>query len=227
MTSATAPSRGNGALSGADPTDLLREAVATAIRVGAALEELIHQPTSRPGGPRSVLVGSAPSWHAQAAYLVLDLQHLARRLEGELRFKVTDAYRQPRGGSDANTTLALSALVDMAQAVDRDTRWDVWRRLDAWCLKGRTCLGEFEPLQLLPRKPGKREPRCPYCSRLTLRQQVLAGLVRCVNPACRDDSGHRPVARVTLGRLSAQPILTWRDGTSGVPEGESLDAVAA
>ena len=219
--------RGSGALSGADPTDLIREAVETALRVYDALESLsLERPSRHSGGGRSVVVGSSPSWHAQAAYLVMELGPLARRLEIDLKLRVTNSGVRTRGTSGANTALALRQVVELAGLAVRDLRWDVWRRLDAWNLRGRTCLGEVEPLALLPRLPGKREPHCPYCRRATLRHQVLAGMVRCVNPACRDDEGNRPVAHITLGQVSGEPILTWRDGTSGLSQGDAEVATA-
>lgn len=220
-------SRVGGALSGADPTELVREAVGTAKRVYDTLHDLVTEPPSRRGGGgRGAVTGSSPSWHAQAAYLTLELRGLARELEIGLKLRVTGADIRARGGSDANTFLALDQVAVLAGLAVREARWDAWRRLDNWNLRGRTCLGEVEPLALLPRLPGKQEPHCPYCRRHTLRHQVLAGIVRCVNPVCHDDEGNRPVAQIVLGRLSAEPLLTWRDGTSGLPQGEDLEPAA-
>ena len=214
-----------GALSGADPTDLVREVVLTCQRVFDSLQSLVVEPPSRRGGGRGVVTGSSPSWHAQAAYLVLELGGLVREVEADLRRRVT-GQELVRGSSDANTFLALAQVAELASLAVREARWEAWRRLDGWCLRGRTCLGEVEPLALLPRLPGHREPHCPYCHRQTLRHQVLAGLVRCVNPTCRDDDDQRPVAVMVLGRISGEPILTWRDGTSGVPQGEPTGLAA-
>jgi hypothetical protein len=201
-----------------DIVDRLQAAAADALRVNAALEELIEHPARRPAGVvrRSGVTGSSPSWHAQAAYLVLELQCLARTLERRLHVLVS-GHAQRRGGSDRNTALALALLPNLAAACRESDVWEVWRALDAWLQRGRTALGEIEPLALLPRQPGKREPRCPWCYFHTLRYQTQAGLVRCVNPACLDGDGHRPLARVELGRISGSVLLAWRDGSTGLP----------
>lgn len=205
-------------LHGGDLLDLLTGCVSTSQRVGAALEELIEHPHRHVGGVvrRSVVTASAPPWNSQAAYLVTDLQLLARRLEATLRAYAGASLT--RGGSDGNTALALQALPNLAPAAPVLVVRDVWFQLDGWCLRGRTALGEVEPLTLLPRLPGQSEPRCPWCRFQTLRYQALAGLVRCVNPECRDFTGMRPVGRIEVGRLSSQPLLVWQDGSMGLAE---------
>jgi hypothetical protein len=198
--------------------DRLADSVTVTCRVNACLEELIDQPGTRHHAvaAKVTLTGSSPSWHAQAAYLVLDLQRLSRVLENRLRAEVSGTELK-RGGSDHNTHLALQALLALAEAASLDATRETWRALDRWCQRGRVTLGEVEPMQRLPRLPGQPEPRCPYCTFATLRYQPLSGLVRCLNPTCLDGHERRPVARVELGPYSGSPILAWADGYTGLP----------
>lgn len=197
--------------------DRLQQAVDTAQRLHAILEDLITKPgSSRNGENRHATVShSTPPWHAQAAYLIMDLTTLVRDVEIQVRMAIDGPHR-PRGGSDHNTQLALRGIPDLAFGVDEETVRLQLRRLEAWCQRARETLGEVEPLHHLPRLMGEEEPRCPWCRRQSLRQQSQAGLVRCVNPSCRDEDGARPMARVEMGRYSAEPILVWQDQTVGL-----------
>jgi hypothetical protein len=206
---------------GGDIHDLLYGVVVDAKRLSATLEELIEHPRQRQATVvrRTSITGSSPSWHAQAAYLVLDLSQLSRRLESDLRNRISE-HCVPRGTSDHNTILALEALPALAHTLTREGVWDVWQPLEHWCSRARIVVGEIEPLTLLPRQPGQREPRCPWCRSHTLRYQRYAGTVRCVNPSCADASGHRPIGRIEIGRISGDSLLIWRDGSAGLPDDE-------
>jgi len=202
-------------------TTRMRDSSLTAQRLGACLDDLVTDPVQRREDTmrHSTRTGSSPSWNAQAAYLVLELRQLARGAELGLRLRVSGST-QTRGGSDRNTTLALQALPDLAAGItgdaDEDWAWQAWHTLDRWCTRAQLALGEIEPQIRLPRLPGQEEARCPWCRCRTLRYQRQAGLVRCVNPGCEDETGQRPLAQVELGRLSGEPLLVWRDGGVGV-----------
>jgi hypothetical protein len=47
----------------------------------------------------------------------------------------------------------------------------------------------------------------------TLRMAVRREIVRCFNPACRDNDGHAPVARMERGRLTGDGMLVFADTT--------------
>jgi hypothetical protein len=205
------------ATDGGSHLDRLRITVIDVKHAASTLEDLIHYPRNRSDDVirRVAITGSSPSWNAQVAYLVFDLRTVARSLEAVLRGHVTGSHKA-RGGSDANTFLALDAVVDLAHAAGESPTRDALRELERWLYRARVALGQIEPMSQLPRAPGASEPRCPWCGNLTLRYQPHAGLVRCVNPECRDDDGRRPSGRVELGALSAEPILAWHDGSTGL-----------
>lgn len=202
---------------GGSDNDQLRTAVVSVKHAYNTLEDLIVHPVShgsqlvRP----STLVRAWPAWNTQAAYLVFDLHQLTRAQEDRLRALVSGS-RTGRGSSDRNTFLSLDALPDLAFAAGQDEVHETLAALSSWLRRARETLGEVEPLARLPRQPGEREPRCPWCQRMTLRHQPHAGLVRCINPACRDTDGNRPLGRVELGRLSLEPLLVWGTGEVGL-----------
>jgi hypothetical protein len=47
----------------------------------------------------------------------------------------------------------------------------------------------------------------------TLRMAVRREIVRCFNPACRDNDGLAPVARMERGRLTGDGMLVFADTT--------------
>jgi hypothetical protein len=177
----------------------------------------VTQPPSRTSADlrHATHVGSSPSWHEQAAYAALELAARARMLETSLRGELGLPER-PRGGSTHNTIQAVNALPGLCVGAPQDAVREALDVLNRWIGKARIIVGEVEPLRRLPRDVGGAEPRCPWCDFMTLRQQPYAGLLRCVNPACRDQNGNRVVGRVEFGRLSAQPILVWDSGDVGL-----------
>lgn len=202
---------------GGSDYDLLFSCIEHSKRAYSTLEDLVHEPRGRatefvrPTG----LAKAWPSWNAQAAYLIFDLRQLARSHENRLQTLASGVAR-PRGTSDTNTFLALDALPRLAHGVGPDEVYETLNAVSAWLRRARETLGEVEPLVRLPRLPGQPEPRCPWCERMTLRQQPHAGIVRCVNPGCRDSDGRRPLGRVEVGRLSLEPMLVWGTGEVGL-----------
>jgi hypothetical protein len=203
---------------GGSDYDLLFACVEQAKRAYATLDDLVSQPDQRGGGEFARPASYArawPSWNATAAYLTSDLRQLTRLHENRLLARGAGTARH-RGASNANTFLSLDALPRLAHAAGQDEVHETLSALSSWLRRAREALGEVEPLTRLPRLPGAPEPRCPWCERMTLRQQPHAGIVRCVNPTCRDTDGRRPLARVELGRLSLEPLLTWTTGEVGL-----------
>jgi len=90
--------------------------------------------------------------------------------------------------------------------------------LGNWVTQAHVVLGEHEPPRRLPREPGKREPRCPWCTYQTLRMRLSVGTVTCINPGCSDSLGARPVGLFLVDPVSGETAISWRDGTVGLPE---------
>jgi hypothetical protein len=202
--------------------DYVSDAVKDVVSLLATLEELITEPPGRsmPDLRHATHVGSSPSWHSQAAYAVLEATTMSRSLESRMR-RSADLPDRPRGGSDHNTVMALDTLPGLSESAGfADTRETV-RALRQWVGKARVIIGEVEPMRRLPRDHGGQEPRCPWCQCLTLRQQAYAGILRCINPACRDQEGNRILGRVEIGRYTATPTVVWQDDTMGLPSGET------
>jgi len=195
----------------------VRVTVTEAGRLYHHLEALVPHPSRHAAddGRHGRFTVSSPAWHARAAGLVLDLHALSRDLEATLRLRASGS-RLPRGGSDRNTSLALEAIGSLVEAVSDDLVRETRHRLNRWCQRAAACLDEVEEPRRLPRRPGSTEPRCPWCDFTTLRYQPLAGLVRCVNPACRDEENRRPRASVAVGAYTGDLELAWQDGTTGL-----------
>lgn len=157
---------------------------------------------------------SQPPWNTQAANQVLDLHAWSRDTEALWRLRAGLPART-RGGSSANTRIALEALTRLSEAVDDATVQVADRQLNAWCKKARVVLGEAESARRLPRSQGEREACCPWCKRDTLRQMALAGVVFCVDPGCVDDEGRRP--RAQLEYFDNDWVLRWQDNIIGSP----------
>lgn len=204
------------AVSTADPTlpdGRLVNACNAAQRLHVVLEDLIQHRDARHdnGGRSATTVHPSLPWNAQVAYLIFDLAKLVRDLEANLHLVISGTIPE-RGGSDRNTQLALRALPGLALATDVDLATRVASQLEAWCHHARVVIGEVEPLNRLPRQFGEAELRCPWCQRQSLRIQLQAGVIRCVNPVCFDQDGNRPAASMEID-VDGQPQLAWWDGT--------------
>jgi hypothetical protein len=175
---------------------------------------------ARPTG--RITQGALASWNTQVAMLVLEVHAGIRELEANLKYAVSGHVRE-RGGSDANTARAIASVVALAAAAGDYELRSVLRQVEAWGWRARLALGHSEPLQQLPRQPGQSAARCPWCGKATLRMKPVIGLVKCINPACSDDTGCQPVARVAFGQYSDEPILVWADNSVGLGSGTEPD----
>lgn len=196
----------------------LKEAAEEAVCISARLLSVIVQKNSSGDNKRTgKLDHSQPPWNSAVAHAYLDLHAYARELEALFRL-LADFPARARGGSDPNTKHALKSVLRLAEKISDDKVAEATRALNKWCNKGRMVLGELEPPRRLPRAPGHKEPRCPYCKKMTLRSQLMAGIVRCINPECRDAEGRRPLAKMEWSEFSADWVLAWQDGTVGVEQ---------
>lgn len=181
------------------------------------LEALLPEPVADPStGTTShhKVTGSPAPWHAEAAAVLLDIHAGARELEADLKYRVAGRAPEPRGGSDVNTRSALRSIVRLAEALDDDQVKDAARTVGRWVTTARQLrdIDQADRWEPLPRRPGALPPPCEYCATYSLRWNRRSGEVRCVNGDCRDGDGHRPVARMEIGRLTGTAALVWRDG---------------
>jgi hypothetical protein len=151
--------------------------------------------------------GSRPPWNPAAASAVMDAHAGIRHLELTMRLEAGLPARR-RGGSDANTMAAITAIVALSNAVPDAAIGQAARDLD----------GLIRRIQELPAvdeaEPWRRVPaRCPYCGFGMLRVQARAGKVTCLRfGVCRDSNGHHPVGAMDVSRLTGDPLIRWADG---------------
>lgn len=170
------------------------------------------------GGHGSGKGGHPPltSWNTQAAMLLLEIHAGVRELETNLQYMISGSLRG-RGGSDKNTGKSLANLPALCAGSDYASVMVACKQLERWVWRARMVLGDAEPFSRLPRLPGQGEPACPFCrSAGTLRVRHATGVVVCLRPTCKDGDGNRPQGRVEVGQYSAEPLIAWADGTTGV-----------
>jgi hypothetical protein len=181
------------------------------------LETLILTPSPDHNGPSSRQApGSKPPWNTAAAVLVLDFSREVRAAELRLRLAISLPLRE-RGTSDKNTMLALDMILSLAEAAGDNRAAEEAMWLERWDARARRALGEASQLTRLPRQPGEPERPCPFCRCFTLRYLPLHGVVKCVNPGCRDEEGRRPSAQIEYSSFTGQLELVWMDGIDGLP----------
>lgn len=158
---------------------------------------------------------SQPPWSAPVALAQMELHAWVRMREAEWRALAKFPARK-RGGSDENTRKALTELQRLAGIADDGSVLSSLRELSKWNRRVRMVLGELELPRRLPRHVGETEPACPFCRMRTLRMWALQGIVRCVNPACKNPEGRKPVARMEWSEFTGQIELVWNDGGVGL-----------
>lgn len=159
---------------------------------------------------------SQPPWNASAANTYLDLHALSREMEEWLRISQQLPLKR-RGGSDTNTRKALEGVSRLSEKADDHIVKRHTRSLDAWCRRAGIALGEIETPRRIPRMPGQPEPACPFCRHHTLRAFPLYGLIKCIDPGCKDDQDRKPSARLEYSEHVGDFIILWQDGIPGVP----------
>lgn len=207
----------------ADPGSLrerLKGSAESAWRMYCAIETVIPHKEARHDEPtsRQKLTASTIPWHTTAANLACDLHAEVRRIEVHLIGLVTGVHGVRRGGSDKNTQFALKAIVNLSHAVDDQSVMGVLGSLERWNRRAEAVFSPDKGLHRVPRDPGEKELRCPWCAFQTMRWQPATGIIVCVNPECRTDQGIRPrwIADYTLAdnemRFSWKPMNegeTW------------------
>lgn len=157
---------------------------------------------------------SQPPWNAPAAGLIMELHAWVRWTE-KLWRRSLGLPARTRGGSHANTWKALEGLWKLSEAVSDDLVVEDTRWLTGWCRRASIVLGETESLKRLPRLPGEREAKCPWCKKNSLRQMALDGVIFCIDVKCKDEEDRRP--RAQLEYFRGDMVLRWQDGVIGAP----------
>lgn len=180
------------------------------------LEALLPEQVTDPAaiGAHQEITGSPAPWHTEAAAILLTIHEGARRLEASLRRAVTGRHGARRGSSTPNTRAALKSCVRLAEALTDDQVETAARIVAHWVTAARQLrdIDQADRWEPLPRQPGMLPPACDYCATYSLRWNQRSNEVRCVNPDCYDADGHRPIARMEIGRLTGTAALVWRDG---------------
>ncbi|WP_327587056.1 hypothetical protein OHA25_08595 [Nonomuraea sp. NBC_00507] len=155
---------------------------------------------------------SAP-WNPDAGPLLYSIAQEARKLEASLRRDVAGRLGQRRGGSDANTTAALRSICNLAYGVPEQDARRAARIISRWIRTARQVIGEEERPQLLPVRPGKRRPPCPYCGTFSLRVVVHDNAIWCINrDGCKDHDGKLPRGTLQRSEMTGDGMIVWRDG---------------
>lgn len=173
------------------------------------------------GKPRSGTIGrhapeSAEPWRGEAAAVYWNIHFGARNLEEACRSDVglpPPGHR--RGGSEQNTDEALKRIGDYAPTLSPKFLAAARARVERWArsIDELSDIDQADVWVPVPRQPGALPPACPYCDLFTLRMTVRREIVRCFNPACRDNDGRPPLARMERGRLTGDGMLVFHDQT--------------
>lgn len=152
--------------------------------------------------------GSRPPWNSAAASALTDAAEGVRRLEASLRLAVTGHTGRRRGGSDANTEMAIKAIEALGYAVAPDDAAHAARILERWSRQIRElpAVDDAEPWRRIP-------ATCPYCGFGMLRVAPRSGQVTCLRyGACLDSDGRHPLGHVDVSALTGEPLIRWADG---------------
>lgn len=201
-----------------NPADTITEHASELRDLLAVLAQLLPEPVADPTTgnttTRRDVTGSPAPWHAEAAGILLDIHEGARRLEASIRRDITGNLGPRRGGSDANTDAALTAITSLAYGLDHDAVKRAARILSVWISHASQIRDiDLEPSWApLPSIPGNPPPPCPYCKTYALRFARQSGAVRCANPRCRDSEDNRPYGLIEQGKYTGRAMLVFADG---------------
>lgn len=186
---------------GARISELREEILALDVRLAGAVT---HRGAKEgEGGGGGKIAHSPPPWNAAAALCRMELHALVREIEG--RWRAAAGFTVVvRGGSDANTRVALRALGNLCEARGVDARGGAGD-LERWARGARMVLGDLER----PRRLGG-DIVCPFCSGKSLRMLAIRGIVFCVSPLCRTPEGERPQAQMEYVAASDSVELVWQ-----------------
>lgn len=170
-------------------------------------EELIAEPDTD-GTRTHTKPGSRPPWNGGVTLTVLDIHEGVRRLEASLRKAVTGRPGPRRGGSDANTHAAITAIAQLGYAVSEDGQRQAAVIVARWVTQVQQlpAIDEAERFTTL-------QARCPYCGLGKLRWAEQSGRVTCLRRgACFDGNGKHPIGYVGVNLVTGEEQCYWQDG---------------
>ena len=199
----------------ADPGSLrerLKDGTESAWRLYCALEVMLPYKEASRGQPiaRQKLTASTIPWHGAAAGLIHDFYAEVRRLEVNLAANITGIRGVRRGGSDGNTRMALRSIVNYSHSVDDQTVAGVLGFIDGWVRSAEAVFNPDLGLHRIPREPGEKELRCPWCEFQTMRWQPASGIIVCINPECRTDLDVRPRWQAAYEIVGDEMRFEWQ-----------------
>jgi hypothetical protein len=155
-------------------------------------------------------LGSRPPWNAAAAHALLDAHEGARRLEATLRYAVTGRPGRRRGGSTANTYLALDAVASLGHGVPEEDAHRAARYVDRLARP----IDQLPPVDLLEPCQKVSGVACRYCGTQMLRLFPRSGRVTCLRyGACWDANGQHPEGLLSQS-VNGEAMIAWADGTN-------------
>lgn len=161
------------------------------------------------GGGHSA--GSPAPWHPAAPTLFL-IDEGVRRLEASLRQEVSGHLGMRRGGSYANTRLALRAVVNLSYGVPPDSARKAAKIISGWIRTARQEIAEDDRPRPVPRAAGADPIACPYCDTYALRVVPRDARIWCINGECKDHDGERPQGVLDYDDGVGEGMIVWTDG---------------
>lgn len=143
--------------------------------------------------------------------LTIDFANEIRRLEVQLKGRLTGGYPQQRGSSGTNTHYAIDSVVNLCTTSDDVTVLGVLSYVATWTRRAENYFNPQKGLYRLPRQPGEGEARCPYCSAHTMRWCPAEGIAVCIRPTCLNTDGQRPRWRADCVPLGDQLVFHWKE----------------
>ncbi len=150
--------------------------------------------------------GSSPPWNGAVAAALFDALEGIRQLAVAYRLQVAGRHTPRRPMSATGAT--LTEIISLSYAVAPGERDQAVIMLNRWT----TAILQLPAIDEQERPQRVASP-CPYCGFGMLRVFPRSGRVTCLRyGACFDGDGNHPVGMVEVGRVSAEPLLVWRDG---------------
>ncbi len=201
-----------------DDASRLRQALAELERMLPTLSALLPEKSGQ--GPQTGTIGrhaprSSEPWQAEAADAYWAIHAGVR--------DVSNAMREERGlgrlvwrGHDDATVQVFQRILNLIPGASDDLLAECLSRVEGWLTSAKQIadIDEADRWVPVPKVPGGKPPKCPYCQTYGLRMSRLRGEVRCSFPGCVDGSGRPTRARMETGGMTGEGVLVFGDDTT-------------